>query len=272
MQKGKFSLIFIIIGIAILVTTGLLIFTPARQVNAQCGSQASSCKNCHETQGQDPVNNDGTTWHTQHAFGDFCYLCHAGNNQATDKTASHTGMVAPLSDIVTNCKNCHPKDYESLAQEYAAVLGVTVGTGSAPGSGSATQQSVATSDSTSSTDCNQVGLPSDVVDYNQRYDELVLGKKPVNVGNTIFLVILGVIVLGGGLLILRREGLLAISFEDFKKGKGGYPAEVTAMLPGIAKLKPESRKTLKRILEKPQAASRILSSVEKQLPKDDIKK
>jgi hypothetical protein len=271
MQKKKYSVIFIISGLAILVTAGLLIFTPARQVNAQCGSQASSCKNCHETQGQDPVNNDGTTWHTQHAFGDFCYLCHAGNNQATDKITSHTGMVAPLSDIVTNCKNCHPKDFEVKAQVYATTLGVTVGTGATPGTGSATQQPVATSDSTSSTNCNQVGLPSDIVDYNQRYDELVLGKKPMNVGNTIFLVILGVIVLGGGLLILRREGLLAVSFEEFKKGKGGYPAEVNAMLPGLAKLKPESRKTLKRLLEKPQTAARILSSVEKQLPKDDSK-
>jgi len=28
-------------------------------VQAQCGSQASSCKNCHEVQGQDPVNGDG---------------------------------------------------------------------------------------------------------------------------------------------------------------------------------------------------------------------
>ncbi len=220
MQNKKFPFILIIIGFAILITVGLLILTPARQVNAQCGSQASSCKNCHETQGQDPVNNDGTTWHTQHAFGDFCYLCHAGNNQATDKTAAHTGMVAPLSDIVTNCKNCHPKDYESLAQEYAAVLGVTVGTGSTTGTGSATQQPVATSEATPSTNCNQIGLPSDVVDYNQRYDELALGKKPMNIGNTIFLGILGVVVLGGGLLILRREGLLAISFEDFKKKEG----------------------------------------------------
>jgi hypothetical protein len=272
MQKKNYSIIFLIIGSAILITAGLLFFTPAHPVNAQCGSQASSCKNCHETQGQDPVNKDGTTWHTQHAFGDFCYLCHAGNNQATDITAAHTGMVAPLSDIVTNCKNCHPKDFEPKAQEYAAVLGVTVGTGATTGTGSATQEPIAPSESSSSSNCNQVGLPSDVVDYNQRYDELALGKKPVNVGNTIFMVILGAIVLGGGFLILRREGLVAISFEEFKKGKKAYPAEVTGMLPGIAKLKPDARKVLKRLLEKPQTAARILSSAEKQLPKDNKEK
>ena len=55
-----------------------------RPASAQCGSSASSCKNCHEVQGQDAVNADGTGWHQSHAFGDFCYICHAGNNQSMD--------------------------------------------------------------------------------------------------------------------------------------------------------------------------------------------
>ncbi len=107
----------------------MLFFLPPRSVSAQCGSQASSCKNCHETQAQDPVNNDGTAWHTQHAFGDFCYLCHAGNNQATDKVAAHTGLVSPLADIDASCKSCHPNDTLTFAQTYAATLGQTIGTG-----------------------------------------------------------------------------------------------------------------------------------------------
>ncbi|MCB8981602.1 MAG: hypothetical protein H6657_29695, partial [Ardenticatenaceae bacterium] len=57
--------------------------------NAQCGSSASSCKNCHEVQAVDPVNNDGTSWHEAHAFGDFCEFCHAGNVQATDEAGAH---------------------------------------------------------------------------------------------------------------------------------------------------------------------------------------
>ena len=83
-------------GLLLILSIGFFFLLPAQKVSAQCGSQASSCKNCHETQAQDPVNNDGTAWHASHAFGDFCYLCHAGNNQATDKTAAHTGMVDPL--------------------------------------------------------------------------------------------------------------------------------------------------------------------------------
>ena len=74
-----------------LVVTASIWLGSATPVNAQCGSQASSCKNCHEVQGEDPVNNDGTAWHPSHAFGDFCYICHAGNNQAIDKAEAHTG-------------------------------------------------------------------------------------------------------------------------------------------------------------------------------------
>src|SRR5512140_3746255 len=96
---------------------------------AQCGSQASSCKNCHEVQAQDPVNADGTGWHQSHAFGDFCYICHGGNNQATDETAAHQGMVAPLSDVQAACAQCHPNDLQARADVYAKILGVQVGSG-----------------------------------------------------------------------------------------------------------------------------------------------
>ena len=129
LHHRKLAFWLISVGLIFLVSGGIFFLLPARPVSAQCGSQTSSCKNCHETQGQDPVNNDGTTWHSQHAFGDFCYLCHAGNNQATDKTASHTGMVDPLTDVVAACKSCHAKDYEAKAQIYATTLGVKVGSG-----------------------------------------------------------------------------------------------------------------------------------------------
>ena len=60
---------------------------------------------------QDPVNNDGTTWHTQHAQIDACVSCHAGNPQSTDKTQSHTGMVPWYSDVKAGVLSCHPDDY-----------------------------------------------------------------------------------------------------------------------------------------------------------------
>ncbi len=44
------SQIFILTGLALLFLAGLLLLFPVNKANAQCGSQASSCKNCHETQ------------------------------------------------------------------------------------------------------------------------------------------------------------------------------------------------------------------------------
>ncbi len=77
----KATFYFLFAGLAMVIAAGIFLAT-ATPASAQCGSQASSCKNCHEVQGEMPVNADGTGWHQSHAFGDFCYICHAGNNQA----------------------------------------------------------------------------------------------------------------------------------------------------------------------------------------------
>ncbi len=110
MKHKNIPFLFITAGMVIVIAIGLFLAT-ATPVSAQCGSQASSCKNCHEVQGQDPVNSDGTGWHQSHAFGDFCYICHGGNQQATDKDAAHQGMVDPLSDIKAACQQCHVRTW-----------------------------------------------------------------------------------------------------------------------------------------------------------------
>lgn len=269
MRQKKLTFIFLAVGVLLLAVSAFLLTTNA---SAQCGSQASSCKNCHETQAQKPVNNDGTTWHTQHAFGDFCYLCHGGNNQATDKTAAHTGMVDPLTDIATSCKSCHPTDFTAKAQIYATTLGVALGTTGT--SGAATPVTTAASATAQSAvvatpAVTAVVVPSsDMVDYSQRYDVVALGKQPVNVGNIILIVLLVVMVLGGGLFVLRREGWFTLSYGDprrvaVQEKQAKYPADVVEMLPALGKLKPDSRRTLKTILDKPEAASDLLSSIEK---------
>lgn len=267
MSHKKITFIFLFIGL--LLITGSVFFITATPAKAQCGSQASSCKNCHETQAQDPVNNDGTTWHTQHAFGDFCYLCHGGNNQATDKEAAHTGMIVPLSDIVTNCKSCHPDDYEAKAQIYATTLGQQVGTGGST-TGAATPQPgssttpVAT-EVTSAAAVPVIVAPADMVDYSQRYDAVALGKKPVNIGNIILIAILAAIILGGGFFVLKKEGWINIVFEDPKRVpvQKKYPADVVEMLPSINRLKPASRRILQNILAKPQVSADLLASIDK---------
>ena len=256
-------------GLLILLVTGIAL-AMVQPAKAQCGSQASSCKNCHEVQGQDPVNNDGKNWHKSHAFGDFCYICHGGNNQATDKTAAHTGMVSPLSDVKAACAQCHPNDLDARAQVYASMLGVTVGSSSAAPAGTAapteaTTQAAPTSGPQPPAQQQASVIPNDqnLVNYIQRYNEQVLGEQPTNWGNVILIVMIAAMLLGGGALVVSHEGLVRVSFKDTKPVEGEYPADVVEMVPEIAKLKPNARKSLRHLLEKPEATAEVLTSIDK---------
>jgi hypothetical protein len=268
MHNKKSMLSLSAIGLILVLGSALWLAT-AQPVSAACGSQTSSCKDCHEIQGQDPVNNDGTAWHTQHAFGDFCYLCHAGNNQAADIEAAHTGMVPPLSDINANCLGCHPNDAMQLAQVYATTLGVEVGTGG--GGSAATRASnqpmeTAAPAATEAAPAGMVVESPDVIDYVQQYNETVLNQKPINWGNVIAGVMIALMALGGGAFIFMNEKKRRPAMRPVVAGPEeatpihleDYPPEVVALLPQIAALNPRGRKALQILLKDPDAASEIL--------------
>ncbi|MCC6612844.1 MAG: hypothetical protein IT320_05150 [Anaerolineae bacterium] len=266
----------------IMLSFGLLLLM-AQPADAQCGSQASSCKNCHEVQGNDPVNNDGTGWHVSHAFGDFCYMCHAGNPQATDETGAHTGMVPPLSDVEASCVQCHPGDLEDRAKVYATTLNVEYGMGggssggsSAPSSPSAPSAPVADTaqqPAPSEADTVQVAfdVPADnelavddpnLVDYTQRYNEIVLGQRPVNVGNIILVGLIGLIVVGGGGFILFNEVRLRLAASTVAQVDGtSYPEDVVEMLPALARLKVETRNALKKLVQNPKKTESVVGLI-----------
>jgi len=282
MQVKRISIMMITGGIFLIIGMGIWLAS-ARPVHAQCGSQASSCKNCHETQGQMPVNNDGTAWHTQHAFGDFCYLCHGGNNQATDKVAAHTGMVAPLVDINTSCKSCHPADTLAKAQIYATTLGVQVGTttgSSSAGQPAATVATATPSAGTSASDQGAFSPPaesSNLVDYVKQYNQTANGKSPTNWGNIILLVMAVLLFLGGGGFMILNEKLVRVrfkvSFGDTcrvpSEKTREYPVDVMDMLPAMASLNPNARNSLKKILEKPEKTDKVLNLIDEVVSDSD---
>lgn len=273
------SLPFVLIALGVLVAAGLLAFWPTQAANAQCGSQASSCKNCHEVQSQDPVNNDGTGWHQSHAFGDFCYLCHAGNPQSPDEAIAHEGMVPPMSDVKAGCQSCHPADLMERAEVYATALGVEIGTGSAGSSPTGGSPSTGSTDASSTSSAPEMVVDtssagSDVIDYNQMYAETVLGVKTVNWGNLILWVLIAATALGGGAFVFINErklrGLPAFPSASAKPGGDapaavvkvpGYSDEVAATLPLIAKLNPVGLTALNRLLENPEEANDLLLSL-----------
>ncbi len=269
MQSRKAYFLLIASGLLALLAAGLWLAT-AQTAYAQCGSQASSCKNCHEVQAKDPVNNDGTGWHQSHAFGDFCYLCHGGNQQATDETAAHAAMVSPLSDVKAACQQCHPNDYQTLAQGYADKLGVQLGAGAAQPSSSAGTATPAAAAANPAPTAQPAAAPQatlspndpNLVNYVERYNEQALGKYPTNWGNVILLLMIAAMLIGGGALVVSREGLVKVSFKETKPVEGEFPADVVEMVPQLARLKPNARKSLRRLLEKPDATAEVLTSID----------
>ena len=220
------------------------------------------------------VNADGTGWHLSHAFGDFCYLCHAGNNQATDKTAAHEGMVAPLSDVEAACQQCHIADLNERAQVYASTLGVEIGSGSsAPTSGGDVEAIVVSAESAPSVvsdqSCNEVVVDDpNVINYAQNYDEIVLGKKPTNWGNMILMGMIGMLLVGGGGFVVTREKLINVKFGDTRKVEEEYPADVVEMLPKIAELKAGARNSLKNVLDN-KKVDKVLDLMDAVIKKDE---
>jgi hypothetical protein len=265
LQHNKTTFFFILAGLVLVFGSGVWLAT-ATPAKAQCGSQASSCKNCHEVQGQDPVNADGTAWHTSHAFGDFCYICHAGNQQATDKDASHQGLVDPMSDVKASCQQCHAADLDARAQVYATTLGITLGGDEAnPASAAATpapssEQPASTQAAPASAEINYDD--PNLVDYTARYNQIVLGQKPVNWGNVILVVMIVLIGVGGGLFVIYNERLVKVSFGDTKPVAGDYPADVVDMLPSLSKLKVSTRQSLKRLMDNPGKTEKVFGLID----------
>lgn len=271
MHHKKTAFYFLFAGLAVVIAVGIFLAT-ASPASAQCGSQASSCKNCHEVQGELSVNADGTGWHQSHAFGDFCYICHAGNNQAKDKTAAHEGMVAPLSDINAACQQCHIADLDARAKVYADALGVEIGSGTAApavGGSDAAPVVAEAAPAAASNQCNEIVVDDpNAVNYVQNYDEIVLGKKPINWGNMILMGMIGLMVVGGGGFVITREKLVNVKFGDTRKVDDEYPADVVEMLPKIAGLKAGARKSLKNVLEN-KKADKVLDLMDAVVKKDE---
>lgn len=230
---------------------------------AQCGSQASSCKNCHEVKGEDPVNAKGD-WHTQHAFGDFCEFCHGGNVQAADKAAAHQGLIDPLGDLKANCSSCHADDFQAKAEKYATTLGVKVGSGGGgtqPPSQSASQPPAQQPQAQQPPvqPAPQAASKPAPVSSSTSSGQIVDYTRPsggISTGNLIVGLLLAVTVIGGGAFVYWNEKRLRrlavprstdgyVTFETGsvtdQSGAAIAAAPIDEMSPELAKLLPVLR-------------------------------
>lgn len=277
MQSSRLKAALFIAGVALVTVTATALLA-AQPVKAQCGSQASSCKNCHETQGQDPVNADGTGWHVSHAFGDFCYICHGGNNQATEAEAAHAGMVAPMDDVQAACAQCHPSDLQARSDVYTASLGIPNVVIGAASSQSSSAPAAAPAPAESSAP-SQTGAPAmpvsafdasdpNMVDYVARYNQEALHQQPTNWGNVILVVLLLGMVTGGLFLVNRREGWISVSLGEKKAATKTYSEDALGIADRAEKLNAGARKALIRLLSKPGAATDLLTAIDRLHPDD----
>jgi hypothetical protein len=238
-----------------------------RGADAQCGSSASSCKNCHEIQGKAPVNTVGA-WHTQHAFGDFCEFCHAGNVKAKDQTAAHAGMLDPLMDVKGSCQSCHPENYLARAQTYGEALGKPIGEGggsaqATPAAGAAATTGGGNSNAAAASDTAACGpaLPTSgqVIDVNAVYAGLDEATKSM-LGNAILLGLIGAVLVVLFGLVWHFEKPLPRLLAYLKKSanepvlKTVTPEGIVIPISAEAMRRPEYR-NLERALAQSDAAT-----------------
>ena len=215
------------VGIMVLALFPFFLYGTSQPTAAQCGSSASSCKNCHEVQGKDPVSAKGE-WHVTHAFGDFCEFCHAGNVEAKTQEEAHVGLVHPMLDIKASCQSCHPQDYNDKAKVYATALGVQLNVGgAAAGAGAAVSKPASTTSNISTTTnasanvtaqtattatvnaASGPNLPSggEIINYPDLYTASKLTKALFTANDKILLALIGLLVLGFLYAIWKLEHL-----------------------------------------------------------------
>ena len=110
-----------------------------------------------------------------------------------------------------------------------------------------------------------------LVNYVQQYNEDVLGEYPTNWGNIILILMIIILVLGGGYIVLKREGLVNITFGDPKNipTQEKYPTDVMELVPEIAKLSKADRKVLHQVLSTPATTKEMLAMMGKFIKKND---
>jgi hypothetical protein len=283
-----------------LITIGLalplmvLMATPQQDASAQCGSQASSCKNCHEVQGKDPVATKGP-WHIDHAANDYCEFCHAGNVQATDKDKAHVGMVQSGDNLKQSCGGMCHQDFQARADKYIAA-GMKVGGGAAqpPAAPSGSQAPAATAPAAAAP--AQLAQPADppaqskpaalppssgqIVDFNQPKPNLEANRSQVNVGNIVLGVLVVLVFMVGVVIVFSGEGglkklgawqaqpavasayrgtPLPDNWADLVKAK----PELAEVLPMLARADSRTIKAIARVLSDPSHGDEALQALGK---------
>ena len=73
---------------------------------------------------------------------------------------------------------------------------------------------------------------------------------------------ISMLLVGGGGFVISNEKLINVTFGDTKKVGNEFPSEAVDMLPAISKLNTKSRKSLKKVLDNPEKAGKVLDLID----------
>ena len=79
---------------------------------------------------------------------------------------------------------------------------------------------------------------------------------------------IGLMLVGGGGFVVAREKFINVKFGDTKAVDAEYPADVVDMLPKIAALKADTRKSLNNVLDN-KKADKVLDLMDAVTKKDE---
>jgi hypothetical protein len=267
-MRPRFFTLIALITLGLALPVMILMATPQQNASAQCGSQASSCRNCHEVQKAATVNAKGE-WHIAHAFGDFCEFCHAGNAQSKDKVAAHAGMLDPLADVKGSCQSCHPSDYMDRAKKYTDALGKPIGSG--PVTDALTTTSAGSTTPAGDAPCGSAApAGGQIIDLNKVYAGLDQAR-PNTLGNAILiaLIIAVALVLAG--LVFHYEHPLPRAIAAFRQllatPTGESPERVSlspemeTLLPLLSSSDPTTVRAVTQLLSDRENGPRVLKAL-----------
>jgi hypothetical protein len=106
------------------------------------------------------------------------------------------------------------------------------------------------------------------VDYVDRYNQEVLNQQPTNWGNVILIAVLVILLAGGMFFINKREGWISVSFREKKPAEKEYSPDVLGIADQVEKLNGAARRSLARLLAKPEAVTDLMSALDR-LSADD---
>ena len=247
---------------AILLGGALYYLYLPRKAEAACGASVSTCKSCHEIQGQKPVSKSGD-WHIQHAFGDFCEFCHAGVVTERSKEKAHQGMRQPLADPQKSCGSCHQADLAARAAKY----GSKVNPGPSNPGPAAPVQAPAGGSSGPAPAAPAPVSSKDLIDYNKQLTD----ERGTNRGNAV-LVVLNLLAAAGFATTAWtfEKGPLSSAAQAARQGRGAAPATPTpggdllqdaitaALVNLLASMDQESLQALKTIASQGRRGENLL--------------